>query len=98
MADEKTKAERNFNRQALKEAVERMKPELAAASEATHKYGADDTAEDSDFDRTVALGYLVDSLESLCGPHLWVLNEIADALYELETGEAGQEIPRHHPH
>jgi hypothetical protein len=98
MADEKKKAERNFNWQALKEAVERMKPELAAASEATHKYGAGATPEDSDFDRTVALGYLVESLEGLCGPHLWVLNEIADALYELERGEAGQEIPRHHPH
>jgi hypothetical protein len=41
MADEKKKAERHFNWQALKEAVERMKPELRAASEATHKYGAD---------------------------------------------------------
>jgi hypothetical protein len=98
MTDEKKKAERHFNWQALKEAVERMKPELAAASEATHKYGVDETPEDSDFDRTVALGYVVESLESLCGPHLWVLNEIAEALYELEKGEAGQEIPRHHPH
>ena len=43
MADEKKKAERHFNWQALKEAVERMKPELRAASEATHKHGADDT-------------------------------------------------------
>ena len=41
--DDKQKAERHFNRQALKEAVERMKPELGAASEATHKHGADDT-------------------------------------------------------
>ena len=37
MADDKRKAERHFNWQALKEAVERMKPELGAASEATHK-------------------------------------------------------------
>ena len=44
MADDKKKAERDFNSQALKEAVERMQPELAAASEATHKYGADNTA------------------------------------------------------
>ena len=63
-------AERHFNWQALKEAVERMKPELGAASEATHKHGAEDTPDDSDFDRTVALGYLVESLEGLCGPHL----------------------------
>ena len=60
MADDKKKAERHFNWQALKEAVERMKPELGAASEATHKHGADDTPDDSDFDRTVALGYLVE--------------------------------------
>ena len=62
MADDKKQAERNFNAQALKEAVERMRPELAVASEATHNYGADNTAEDSDFDRTVALGYLVELL------------------------------------
>ena len=98
MTDEKRKAELHFNRQALKEAVERMKPELAAASEATHKYGADETPEGSDFDRTVALGYVIESLEGLCGPHLSLLNEIAEALYGLERGEAGQEIPRHHPH
>jgi hypothetical protein len=40
----------------------------------------DETPEDSDFDRTVALGYVIESLEELCGPHLWVLNEIAEAL------------------
>ena len=45
MADDKKRAERNFNAQALKEAVERMQPELAVASEATHKYGADNTPE-----------------------------------------------------
>ena len=70
MADDKKKAERDFNSQALKEAVERMQPELAAASEATHKYGADNTPEDSDFDRTVALGYLVESLDGFVRPAL----------------------------
>ena len=101
MADDKKKAERrHFNWQALKEAVERMKPELGAASEATHRHGADETPDDSDFDRTVALGYLVESLEGLCGPHLWVLNEISSALYELHAadGEHGEENPRHHTH
>ena len=98
MADDKKQAERNFNWQALKEAVERMQPELAAASEATHKYGADDTPEDSDFDRTVALGYLVESLGGLCGPHLWVLNEIVNALYELNDADSdhGEKTPHHH--
>jgi transposase len=46
MTDDKRKAERHFNWQALKEAVERIKPELIAASEATHNYGADDTADE----------------------------------------------------
>jgi hypothetical protein len=98
MADNKKDAERNFNLQALKEAVERMQPELAAASEATHKYGADDTPEDSDFDRTVALGYLVESLDGLCGPHLWLLNEIANALYELNAADSDhrEKTPHHH--
>ena len=65
MADDKKRAERNFNWRALKEAVERMQPELAAASEASDKSGADDTPEDSDFDRTVALGYLVEWLHAV---------------------------------
>ena len=103
MADDKKQAERNFNAQALKEAVARMQPELAAASEATHNYGADNTPEDSDFDRTVALGYLVESLDGLCGPHLWVLNEIANALYELHAADSDhadsdyrEKTPHHH--
>jgi hypothetical protein len=91
MTDEKKKAERHFNWQALKEAVERMKPELAAASEATHKYGVDETPEDSDFDRTVALGYVVESLEGLCGPHLWVLNVSAVSTYETDLAVLGRE-------
>jgi len=91
--DDKQKAELHFNWQALKEAVERMKPELRAASEATHKHGADNTPDDTNFDRTVALGYLVESLEGLCGPHIWVLNEISSALYEMR-----EEKPRHHTH
>ena len=98
MADNKKDAERNFNLQALKEAVERMQPELAAASEATHKYGADDTPEDSDMDRTIALGYLLESLLGLCGPKLWVLNEIVNALYELHDADSDhrEKIPHHH--
>ena len=93
---DKQKAARQFNWQALKEAVERMKPELVAASEAVHKYGADETPDDSDFDRTVAVGFLVESLDGLCGPHLWVLNEIANALYELHA--EGEHDPKqlHH--
>jgi hypothetical protein len=61
MTDDKRKAERHFNRQAIKEAVERMKPELIAASEAAHKAkdaDAEDDPDYSDFDRTMELGNL----------------------------------------
>jgi hypothetical protein len=103
MTDEKRKAERHFNWQAIRESVERMKPELIAASEAAHK--AKDAASDvddpgyADFDRMVELGYLVESLSGLCGPHLLLLNQIADALHELHYAEEGhgQETP-HHQH
>jgi hypothetical protein len=37
MTDVKKKAERPFNWQTIKESVERMKPELIAASEAAHE-------------------------------------------------------------
>jgi hypothetical protein len=79
-----------------------MRPELIAASEAAHKVKDADSYEDdpgySDFDRTVQLGYLVECLGGLCGPHLLLLNEIADALYELHAteDEHGQKIPHHH--
>ena len=46
MTDDKKKAERHFNWQAIKEAVERMKPELIAASEAAHKAKDADSDED----------------------------------------------------
>jgi hypothetical protein len=66
MADNKKKAEHRFNSQAIKESVERMKPELIAASEAAHKMKDADSEEDdpdyAEFDRTMELGYLVESL------------------------------------
>jgi hypothetical protein len=68
-----------------------MKPELIAASEAAHKAKEADQ-DDPDytaFDRTVELGYLVECLGGLCGPHLLLLNEIADALHELHDAEEG---------
>ena len=73
---------------------------MSTASEANHKHGADDTPDDSDLDRTVVLGCLVKSLGGLCGPHLWVLNEISSALYEMHAadGEEGEETPRQHIH
>ena len=87
--DAKAKARRRFHWEALKEAVERMRPELKAASEAAHEYKDVDTNasddEQSDFARTVELGYLVEAVSGMCGPHLALLWEIADALHDLES-------------
>jgi hypothetical protein len=89
MDDEKRKAERHFNDQAIKEAVKRMRPELEAASEAAHKMKDSVSNEDDyrEFDRTVELGYLVEAISGLCGPHLHLLTDIADALYAIDEGQ-----------
>jgi len=83
MDNEKRKAERHFNDQAIKEAVKR--------SEAAHKMkDSEDSADDQDyrdFDRTVELGYLVAAISGLCGPHLRLLTDIADALYAIDAGQ-----------
>jgi hypothetical protein len=88
MDNEKRKAERHFNDQAVKEAVKRMRPELEAASEAAHKMkDSEDSGDDKDyrdFDRTMELGYLVAAISGLCGPHLRLLTDIADALYAVD--------------
>jgi hypothetical protein len=90
-----------FIRQAIKEAVERMKPELHAASEAAHQLFDETEAEDqADFERTVELGYVVDRLANFCGPNLAVLYELACALDEFHgTDEQELERPqRSQPH
>ncbi len=48
-----TDAERDFHLQALKEAIERMKPELIAASEAAHRMKDRDDPGIKDLDRTM---------------------------------------------
>jgi hypothetical protein len=50
MDNEKRKAERHFNDQAIKEAIKRMTPELEAASEAAHKMkDSEDSGDDQDY-------------------------------------------------
>jgi len=80
MADKKTKHE--FIRQTIKEAIERIKPELHAASEVAHHLDEEAEADknEASFERTVELGYVVDVLANLCGPNLAVLYEVACAL------------------
>jgi hypothetical protein len=99
MTDDKRKAESRFNQQAVKEAIGRMRPELVAASQAAHK-AKDADPDFPDFDRTVQLGFLVESLVGLCGPHLRLLSEIADVLYEIDEKGAHAREPEtpHHQH
>ena len=99
--DDKRKTKHEFIRQAIKEAVARMKPELHAASEAAHHLFEEAEAEDeADFERTVELGYVVDRLANFCGPNLAVLYELACALDEFHgADEQEPERPqRNQPH
>jgi hypothetical protein len=94
MSEDKRKVKIQFNREALEESIERMKPELAACSKAAHKAKdaeADDDSDYADFDRVVELGSLVDCLSGMTGPHLMVLHEIAYALDELVHETEGAE-------
>jgi hypothetical protein len=92
------KAEIEFARQALKEALERMKPELVAAGEAAHKLDEleNDEAEDSGFARIVDQGHLVNLLAQLCGPRLRVLTDIAEELAGLDCQEKEEDQPATH--
>ena len=99
MSDDKSKQEGQFNLDAIKESVERMKPELSACSAAAHKAKDADAGDDPEFDRVVELGSLVECLGGMCGPHLMVLHEIAHALDGVHEAGGEQERryhPRHH--
>jgi hypothetical protein len=97
MSDDKSKAEGQFNREAIIESIERMKPELIASSEAAHKAKDAEVGDDA-VDRAVELGYLVECLSGMCGPHLLLLHEIAHALEEVHPEVEEKEKPAHHGH
>ena len=98
MTDDKSKAESQFNWEAVEESIERMKPELIACSDAVHKAKGAVAENDSDADRLVELGSLVECLAGMCAPHLMLLHEIADALDDVHETEGEQEkrSRRHH--
>ena len=96
MRDDKSKQEGQFNLEAIKESIERMKPELSTCSAAAHRAKGADDGDDPDTDHAVELGYLVECLSGMCGPHL-LLHEIAHALDEVhEATEREQEKPHHY--
>jgi hypothetical protein len=53
------RAERDLHLQAVKEAIERMRPELIAASDAAHRMKDHDDPGIKELDRTMELGSLV---------------------------------------
>ena len=87
MRDDKSKQEGQFNLEAIKESIERMKPELSTCSAAAHRAKGADDGDDPDTDRAVELGYLVECLSGMCGPHLMLLHEIAHALDEVHEAD-----------
>ena len=98
MSDDKSKQESQFNLDAIKESIERMKPELATCSAAAHKAKDTNADDDPEFDRVVELGSLVEFQGGMCGPHLMLLHEIAHALDEVHKVEGEREKPHHRHH
>jgi len=96
---DKRKTKHEFIRQTIKEAIERMKPELHAASEAAHHLEKAEAEDEANFERIVELGYVVDVLANMCGPNLAVLYEVACALDETHRTENEQKLPHQNkPH
>ena len=91
---DKRKTQHEFIRQTIKETIERMKPELGAASEAAHHLEEPEAEEEANFERIVELGYLVEVLANMCWPNLAVLYEVACALHETHRTDNEQE-PHH---
>jgi len=98
MTDDMSKAESQFNWEAVEESIERMKPELIACSDAVHKAKGSVAENDSDADRIVELGSLVECLAGMCAPHLMLLHQIAHALDDFHEAEGEQEKRPHRHH
>ena len=98
MSDDKSKQESQCNLDAIKESIDRMKPELSACSAAAHNAKDANAGDDPELDRVVELGSLVECLGGMCGPHLMLLHEIAHALDEVHDAEGEQEKRRHRHH
>ena len=98
MSDDKSQVESQFNWEAVKDSIERMKPELTACSEAAHKAKDAVADNESDFDRLAELGSLIECLGGMCAPHLMLLHELAHALDDVHEAEGEQEKRSHRHH
>ena len=90
---DKKKAEIEFAKQTLKEAIARMTSELLAANEAVHKVVELESKDDPDEFRVMDLGSLVDCLGNMCTPQIKLLGDIAVVLHGLETEEMREGEP-----
>ena len=96
MMGDTLEAERDFHLEAMNEAIDRMKPEMIAASDAAHRMKDRDDPSIKDLDRTMELGSLVDSVVDLCAPHLRLLHHLAETLAAFDAGEfEGADQPSH---
>jgi hypothetical protein len=97
-----TKAEVDFANQAMKEALKRMEPELAAASDAAHKAIelADEDEDEAYSGHMMDLGMVTSLLGTLCAPNLLLLKDIMQMLIDLEGGteEGKADQPVQHRH
>jgi hypothetical protein len=83
---DKTNAQIEFAKQALREALDRMESELNAADEAAHKLVELESGDPDEF-RIMELGNLVDWTSHMCTPQIKLLGGIAAMLHKLHEGE-----------
>jgi SpoU rRNA methylase family enzyme len=97
------KAQLEFILQSLKEAIERMRPDLVAANDLAHK--ADEAVDLSDeervTDRMIELGELLELAASMCDARVRLIGGIARLLDSIEhevdkPHPAKHERPSHH--
>jgi hypothetical protein len=90
---EKKMEEHGFLWESMEEAVAAALPQLTAASQASHKLidkDSDDPQADAHFDRMMARGQLLDEVVDMCGPKLWVLLQVAQALNDMADDHYGR--------
>ncbi len=64
----------------LRSAITAMRDALVTARDVAQQYESDDT----DQDRAVAIGLIVQFLPALCAPRLMVLEQVVELLIEIE--------------
>jgi len=92
MDNEKRKAERHFNDQAINPGGHQKDDAWVGSCKRSGSQNEGFGGQWrwpglSRFRPPVELGYLVEAVSGLCGPHLRLLTDIADALYAIDEGQ-----------